>query len=61
MSQSLEAEQRKDMVKYQISGRGVRCKRVLAAMQKVPREKFLPKELREFATNNVYIRTGLLL
>ena len=49
MTQPLEAEQRKDMVKYQISGRGVRCKRVLAAMQKVPREKFLPKELREFA------------
>ena len=49
MTQSVEAKRRKDMVKYQISGRGVRCKRVLAAMQKVPREKFLPTQLREFA------------
>jgi len=49
MSHSAEAKQRKDMVKYQISSRGVRCKRVLAAMQKVPRELFLHKQLRRFA------------
>jgi len=49
MSHSAEAQQRKDMVKHQISDRGVRCKRTLAAMQKVSREKFLPKHLRRFA------------
>jgi len=49
MSHSAEAKQRKDMVKHQISDRGVRCKRTLAALQKVPREQFLPKKLRPFA------------
>jgi len=50
MSLSSEAkQQREDMVKDQISRRGVRCKRTLAAMQKVPREKFIPKKIRQFA------------
>jgi len=49
MSHSAETKQREEMVKYQISARGVSCKHTLAAMQKVPREKFLPKHLRKFA------------
>jgi len=49
MSHSAKEQQREDMVKYQISDRGVHCKQVITAMQKVPREKFLPKHLRRFA------------
>ena len=37
------------MVERYIAARGVRDKLVLDAMRKVPRELFLPKELREFA------------
>ncbi|MBV8185901.1 MAG: protein-L-isoaspartate(D-aspartate) O-methyltransferase [Alphaproteobacteria bacterium] len=37
------------MVRRQIAGRGVGDLRVLAAMEKVPREAFLPDALREFA------------
>lgn len=49
MNHSAETKQRRDMVKYQIRGRGVSCKHVLAAMQKIPREKFLPKQLHHVA------------
>ena len=37
------------MVEKQIAARGVRSKLVLDAMRAVPREKFLPERLREFA------------
>lgn len=37
------------MVEQQIAARGVRSELVLDAMRAVPREKFLPKRLREFA------------
>lgn len=37
------------MVEKQIAARGVRSELVLDAMRAVPREKFLPKRLREFA------------
>jgi len=40
---------RQDMVDRQIAARGVRSKRVLDAMRAVPREQFLPPELKEFA------------
>ena len=40
---------RKEMVKRDLAGRGVRDDLVLDAMRKVPRELFLPKNLREFA------------
>ena len=40
---------RKEMVKRDIAARGVRDELVLDAMRKVPRELFLPKNLREFA------------
>lgn len=42
-------ELRADMVKRHIAARGVRDELVLEAMGKVPREMFLPEELREFA------------
>src|SRR4249919_286415 len=40
---------RKEMVERNIAARGVRDELVLDAMRKVPRERFLPKNLREFA------------
>ena len=40
---------RKEMVARDIAARGVRDELVLDAMRKVPRELFLPKNLREFA------------
>ncbi|MCR4395763.1 MAG: protein-L-isoaspartate(D-aspartate) O-methyltransferase [Candidatus Saccharicenans sp.] len=41
--------ERKDMVEYQIRRRGVRDKKVLRAMLKVPRHLFVPEQLRELA------------
>jgi len=43
------SQARQQMVKHQIEARGVRSQVVLDAMQKVPREQFLPRNLREFA------------
>ena len=43
------ALRRKEMVDRNIAARGVRDELVLEAMRKVPRELFLPKNLREFA------------
>lgn len=40
---------RNEMVDHQIAARGVRDRMVLKAMKMVPREKFLPESLREFA------------
>ena len=40
---------RNQMVDRQIAGRGVRDRRVLAAMRTVPREAFVPADLAEFA------------
>ncbi len=40
---------RQQMVRQQIEARGVRSPKVLEAMRSVPRECFLPQELREFA------------
>jgi protein-L-isoaspartate O-methyltransferase len=40
---------RQEMIEAAIYDRGVRSQFVLNAMRKVPREAFLPKELREFA------------
>ncbi len=40
---------RKEMVEHHIAARGVRDELVLDAMRKVPRELFLPSNLREFA------------
>ena len=43
------AHLRDEMVEHHIAARGVRSTRVLQAMRKVPREAFLPEDLREFA------------
>ncbi len=40
---------REAMVDYQVRARGVRSPRVLEAMRQVPREAFVPIDLREFA------------
>ena len=43
------AKQRKRMVEIQLSQRGIRDPHALAAMGKVPRERFLQEGLEEFA------------
>jgi protein-L-isoaspartate(D-aspartate) O-methyltransferase len=43
------AKLRREMVERAIAARGVRSEPVLAAMRSVPREAFLPRQLREFA------------
>src|SRR5262245_35448847 len=40
---------REEMVARQLAARGIRDRRVLAAMKTVPREEFVPAELVEFA------------
>jgi protein-L-isoaspartate(D-aspartate) O-methyltransferase len=40
------SEQRRRMVERQLRGRGIEDERVLAAMAEVPREEFVPEELR---------------
>ncbi len=40
---------RRDMVETQIAGRGITEKRVIDAFLKVPRERFVPENLREYA------------
>jgi hypothetical protein len=42
---------RSEMVEKAIVARGVRSESVLSAMRSVPREAFLPHQLREFAYN----------
>lgn len=49
IEESKYARLREDMVKTQIEARGVRDKRVLQAMRKVERHKFVPKKLRLLA------------
>jgi protein-L-isoaspartate(D-aspartate) O-methyltransferase len=49
---------RVEMVERNIAARGVRDERVLAAMRKVPRELFLPKNLREFACEDSPLPIG---
>lgn len=43
------AQQRKRMVKEQIAYRGVKDKRVLEAMESVPRHLFIPEEIRSYS------------
>jgi len=40
---------REEMVKFQIAARGIRDEEVLRAFREVPREEFVPEEMREFA------------
>ena len=50
---------RENMVKYQIQGRGIRDKAVLAAMNEVPRHLFVPNKLRYRAYNDYPLPIGL--
>ncbi len=50
---------RESMVKYQIEGRGIRDKAVLAAMNEVPRHLFVHKKLRHKAYNDYPLPIGL--
>src|SRR4029453_16904737 len=43
------AAERQEMVERQLRGRGISDERVLAAMAKVPRERFVPDDLSEVA------------
>ncbi len=43
------ADEREEMVKTQIQSRGVSDKRVLAALRKVERHRFVPEEMRSYA------------
>jgi len=45
--------ERDEMVHHQIEARGVRDRLVLKAMRKVPREEFVPENMREFAFDDV--------
>lgn len=49
---------RKDMVKYQIKARGIRDKRVLDAMEKVPRHLFVPEESKSDAYEDYPLPIG---
>ena len=53
------AEQRGQMVERQIRRRGIRDKRVLAAMLAVPREEFVPEEFRKHAYDDDPLPIGL--
>lgn len=52
------AKRRQTMVEEHIAARGVRSKLVLDAMGIVPREKFLPSHLREFAYDDAPLPIG---
>lgn len=43
------SQRRREMVAFQVEARGVRDERVLDAMRTVPREAFIPENMREFA------------
>ncbi|MFP4462824.1 MAG: protein-L-isoaspartate(D-aspartate) O-methyltransferase [Guyparkeria sp.] len=49
MTDSAQKARREAMVDYQVRARGVRSPQVLEAMRRVPREAFVPMDLREFA------------
>ncbi len=52
------ASQREQMVEEQIVQRGIRDRRVLEAMQKVPRHRFVPPELRDRAYRDCPLPIG---
>src|SRR5215207_7169619 len=50
--------ERRRMVRRQLSGRGIEDERVLAAMAEVPRELFVPPDLRKRAYRDGALRIG---
>jgi len=57
-SETLYAGLRDRMVEEQIVARGVKDKRVIGAMRKVPRHKFIPEENREYAYEDEPVPIG---
>ncbi|MDI6780303.1 MAG: protein-L-isoaspartate(D-aspartate) O-methyltransferase [Bacteroidota bacterium] len=57
-SQEREKKDRESMVRYQIEDRGVKDTRVLDAMRKVPRHKFVPKQYSSEAYNDHPVPIG---
>ena len=53
------AEKRERMVRTQLVARGIRDRRVLAAMNRVPREEFVPLQLRSEAYEDCPLPIGL--
>lgn len=51
-------EARERMVEWQIARRGIRNPHVLAAMRRVPREEFVPADLRDFAYDDTPLPIG---
>lgn len=51
-------DQRKLMVQHQLKGRGIYDKRVLQAFSKVPREKFVPEEVKHLAYQDSPLAIG---
>ena len=58
MSAEGSAEARSWMVEWQLRRRGIGDERVLAAMERVPRELFVPEELRESAYSDAALPIG---
>ncbi len=58
MSEENLKEKRLRMVEEQITARGIKDKRVLAAMEKVPRHKFVPDKIRFHAYNDEPLSIG---
>lgn len=51
-------DQRKQMVELQLSARGIEDKRILAAFNKIPREEFVPEEMRHLAYQDAPLAIG---
>src|SRR5207245_6507699 len=54
----VSADERARMVEWQLRRRGIENKRVLAAMGRVPRELFIPPELRDAAYADAALPIG---
>jgi protein-L-isoaspartate(D-aspartate) O-methyltransferase len=50
--------ERERMVEYQIAGKGVRDERVLAAMRKIPRHRFVSEDAQPYAYTDSPVRIG---
>lgn len=57
-NQKLFASQRQRMVRRQLKARGIRDKALLQAMKEVPRERFVPENLQEFAYDDAPLPIG---
>lgn len=58
MSEGIWSARRAGMVREQLRARGLRDERVLAALERVPRERFLPDPQRRYACHDRAVRIG---